>query len=97
MKNKIARCARWAVYLEIPTLLVGLALFLGSLHSGGISIYLSGVFVPPLFLYIYGVFQTGSFLMWLVEVIVMQYGYCLIAVCAFNVLGGSIKSGPRKL
>ncbi len=91
MKNEIARCARWAAYFEVPTLLVGLALFFGSLHSGGISLYLSGVFVPPLFLYIYGIFQTGNFFTWLAVVTVMQYGYCLLVVCISITLSTAIK------
>jgi len=71
---------KWALYLEIPTLMIGLILFFGSLRSGGTWFYLSGAFVPPLLLYICRILPTGYFFPWLAIVAMLQFICCLAIV-----------------
>lgn len=69
---------RWAIYIEIPLLAVGLFLFLGSLHSGGPLFYASAIFVPPLLLDIFGLLPASNFPIWLAMVASLQYMLCLL-------------------
>jgi hypothetical protein len=78
MNEKILQCMRWAIYMEIPTLVVGVFLFWGSIHSGGPTFYASTILVPPLLLDVYGYLPKSSLSLWVMVVAFLQYLICLL-------------------
>jgi hypothetical protein len=79
VKERIRRCLRWTIYVELASLTVGLFFFIGSLHSGGPGLYASAIFVPPLFLVIFGLLRSDSFLMMVITVAALQFPVALLA------------------
>lgn len=80
-----------AAILELPLMLVGVLLYVSSIHSGGTSLYLSAVFVPPLYLDIIGKFPIDNFGLWVIAIACLQYPLCILYVLTFKaVFGGKV-------
>jgi general stress protein CsbA len=72
-RQKAARCLGWAICIEIASLVVGLFLFFGSIHSSAVMIYASAVIVPALFLVIFGLLRPDNFLTMVITVAALQF------------------------
>jgi len=92
--DPVKKYLQWSLYLEIPTLPIGLFLFFASLRSGGTWFHLSGVFVPPLLLYIHGILPTGYFFPWLAIVAILQFICCLAVVYVVRTAQTAIARKP---
>jgi hypothetical protein len=93
-KQKAARCLGWAICIEIASLIVGLFLFFGSIHSSAVMICASAVIVPPLFLVIFGLLRPDNFLTMVITVAALQFPVSLLA--AFVVVTVRDSYGSRR-
>lgn len=72
----------WTFFVWFVLTAIGLTIYLGSIHSGGISLYIAAVLVPPLFLDITGVLRIDNFALWLLAVSALQLILCGVLVGA---------------
>jgi hypothetical protein len=82
-----AELVRTAIVTGV-TALVGLFLFLGSIHGGGAPFFAGMVVMPPLFLLYKGWLSLDSFALSLAVVLALHYVLWLLLVVAYSRIRG---------
>ena len=78
-----------ALIITLLTGVVGLALFFGSVHSGGTPFYLGMVFLPPLYLLYADLIPINNLFVIAAIALVIQYYFWVIIIFAFKKALGS--------
>ena len=66
------RLGVWIIAITAVSSVVGIGLFVGSVHSGGAALWLAGFIVPPLLLEVTGQLNIEQFSLWVLAIVVLQ-------------------------
>jgi ABC-type Na+ efflux pump permease subunit len=66
------RLGVWIIAITAVSSVVGIGLFVGSVHSGGAALWLAGFIAPPLLLEVTGQLNIEQFSLWVLAIVVLQ-------------------------
>ena len=78
-----------ALIITLVTGVIGIILFFGSIHGGGMSFYMGMVLLPPLYLFYAELLFIDNVLVIIAVVLLIQYLLWLVVLSFFKKLLGS--------
>ncbi len=89
--DKVRRLGWWILAIWLTLTVIGLAIYVGSIHSGGTSLYVAAALVPPLYLDIKGFLRIDNFAVWLLVVAGLQLVFCGVVVSAIAAVRSALR------